>query len=153
MRRTFTLLLALSIMLSLAACIFQTRQGAVLDSIGKYEKKQFWTHGAFGDYTDFGIYTCQSTGIEKSSYFSKVSQEDIGVICEFIDDYEGWIEAVREDDPTHALVLNYHFNRALLDTEDYFHLYTDDDSHPDWNYDLWVFDSQTNVLYYFHTNI
>ena len=153
MRRTFTLLLALSIMLSLAACIFQTRQGAVLDSIGKCEKKQFWTHGAFGDYTDFGIFTCQSTGIEKSSYFSKVSQEDIGVICEFIDNYESWIEAVRENDPAHALVLNYRFDRSILDIEDYFYIYEGEDYPKFGCYDIWIFDSQTNVLYYFHNNI
>lgn len=153
MRRTLSLLLAMSIMLCSAGCIIQSRQDAVLDSLGKYEKKQFWTHGEFQDYTDFGIYTCQSTGIENSDYFSKVSQEDIGVICEFIDNYENWIETFRRNDPTDDLVLNYYFNRALLDTEDYFYIYTHDDSHPDWNYDLWVFDSQTNVLYYFHTNI
>ena len=154
MRRTFTLLLALSIMLSLAACIIQSRQDTVLDSIGKYEKKQFWTHGAFQDYTDFGIYTCQSTGIEKSSYFSKVSQEDIGVICEFIDNYEGWVEAVRENDPTDALVLNYRFDRSILDIEDYFYIYEGEEPYPKFGcYDIWIFDNQTNVLYYFHNNI
>ena len=75
MRRTLSLLLAMSIMLCSAGCIIQSRQDAVLDSLGKCEKKQFWTHGEFQDYTDFGIYTCQSTGIENSDYFSKVSQE------------------------------------------------------------------------------
>jgi hypothetical protein len=50
-------------------------------------------------------------------------------------------------------VQNYHFDRNILDTEDYFYIYNHYEEKPYWNYDLWLFDSQTNVLYYFHNNI
>jgi len=153
MRRALTLLLTLSIALGLAACVFQSRQDTVLHSLGKYEQKQFLTCGEFQDYTDFGIYTCEPKSIKESDNFSKVSQEDIEVICDFLDDYESFIQYVREYDPGDALGKNYYFNRPLLDMEDYFYIWTSDSAHPDWNYDLWVFDTQTNVLYYFHTNI
>ena len=152
-QKIIALLLTLVFALGLVGCVFEDRQSQVLDTLGNYELKQFWTHGEFQDYTDFGCYHYASVTLEDNTYFRKASNQDIETICGFLDNYEQWIETFRDNDPEDALVQNYYFDRAVLDTQDYFYIYTDNSEHPYWNYDLWVFDSQTNVLYYFHNNI
>ena len=152
-QKIIALLLSLVLTLGMAGCVFESRQSQVLDTLGDYEQKQLWTRGEFQDYTDFGIYQCESPDLEDNAYFRQVTQADIETICGFLDNYEQWIETFRNDDPDDDLVQNYHFDRNILDTQDYFYIYNHYEEEPYWNYDLWVFDSQTNVLYYFHNNI
>ena len=153
MKRLIILILACLILLSAAACSVQTRQDLVLESIGEYDSKQLWTHGGFQDYTDFGIYTYSSARVDKSQYFLKVSADDIETIGAFVDDFEGWIATFQESNPNGELVTNYAFDRSIIDLEDYFYIF-EKENYPEFGcYDLWFFDTQTNVLYYFHNNI
>ena len=134
-------------------CSIQTRQEKVLKSLGKYDSKQVWTHGEFQDYTDFGKYSYSSAKIDPNEYFEKVSTTDAETICAFIDDFEDWIDTIRNNDPTDELVSNYSFDRSMMDAEDYFYIYEDEDYSKFGCYDVWFFDSQTKNLYYFHNNI
>ena len=77
---------------------------------------------------------------------------------EHLDDFESCIEAHGYNDASSEIVVNYDFDRSLIDSEDY--LYIDSEKHT-WddgytslvNYDVYFFDTQTNTLYYFHNNI
>lgn len=152
-KKIIALLLSLALTLGTAGCVFETRESQVLKTLGNYESKRLWTHGEFQDYADFGCYHYASVTLEENPYFRKASSQDIETICGFLDNYEQWIETFRDNDPDDVLVQNYHFDRNILDTQDYFYIYNHYEEEPYWNYDLWVFDSQTNVLYYFHNNI
>ena len=152
-QKIIALLLTLVFALGLVGCIFENRDSQVLKTLGNYEFCRFWTRGEFQDYTDFGIYHYVYANLENNPYFRRVSAEDIETIHGYLDNYEQWIETFRNNDPDDELVQNYHFDRNILDAQDYFYIYTDNSEHPYWNYDFWVFDSQTKVLYYFHTNI
>lgn len=157
MRRWLIWIFAFLFVLSSTACtadITETRQDKVRNSLGKYESKQFWTHGAFQDYTDFGIYTYSEANLENNQYFKVVSEEDMEEIAAYLDNYEGWIDVHREKYPKEDLVMNYSFDRSIIDTSDYFYIFFKGESKSKFdNYDLWIFDAQTNKLYYFHTNI
>lgn len=153
MNRLITVLLALLLLLAFSSCAVQTRQALVLESLGEYETEQLWTHGGFQDYTDFGIYTYSAPGLSGNRYFSPVSAADLAMIDGFLDDFEGWVETFRESNPEDALAANYTFDRAVIDSEDYFYVCEKENYLPFGNYDLWFFDAQTNVLYYFHNNI
>ena len=83
-----------------------------------------------------------------------VSEADIEIINSFVENFEGWINTFASNASTDELVVNYSFDRTFIDTNDYFYIYEDEENYRKFGcYDLWLFDSQTNVLYYFHNNI
>ncbi|MBR6825248.1 MAG: hypothetical protein IKM59_01740 [Oscillospiraceae bacterium] len=126
----------------------------VAASLGEYEKEGFWTHGGFQDFTDFGIYTYSSVSLGENSYFSPVTGEDMDTVRGFIDNYETWIDTFRRGDPQDELVSHYAFDFSVIDPEDLFYLDYEESSYSKYvNYDLWIFDSQSKTLYYFHNNI
>lgn len=150
MKKLALILLPVLLLFSVTAC---SRQSKVLSSIGKYESEQIWTHGKFQDYTDFGIYTFSSANISDNEYFSAIGDDATQTINAFLDDFENLVATFRDNDPNDDLALNYSFDRSIIDSEDYFYLY-EDESYPKYGcYDLWIFDTQTNQLYYFHNNI
>ena len=153
MRRLLLLAFAIILGLMTTSCSIQTRQEKVLNSLGKYDSKQIWTHGEFQDYTDFGKYSYASVSIDQNDYLKKVSTTDIETIYVFLDDFEDWIDTFRSNDPGGELVTNYTFDRSIVDTEDYFYIYEGEDDPRYGCYDVWFFDSQSNILYYFHNNI
>jgi hypothetical protein len=153
---TVIILLLIILILTLCSCI--ASKDKVLNSLGEYTSHEFFTKGLFQDYTDYTKYYYDSVDFTANEYFSKIGQSDIDVLNEHLDDFESWIETYREGDATREIVVNYDFDRSLIDSEDY--LYIDSEKHT-WddgytslvNYDVYFFDTQTNTLYYFHNNI
>ena len=130
----------------------------VLRSLGKYEDSVFYSNGEFQDYTDYAKYYYTSANIEDNEYFTRVQKSDMDEIHELLEDFEGWVEVCKEDDPFCELVANYDFNSEMIDTEDYFYIESEEhewgDGHTSFDkYDIYFWDSQTSVLYYFHNNI
>ncbi len=153
MKRAIAVLVTCALLVILISCEIETPQDKVLASLGKYEREQLWTHGEFQDFTDFGMYTYSTVNLENNRFFSAVSESDIEIIYSFIDDFEDWIEVFREGDAECELVVNYSFDRSIIDTKDYFYI-DEDDFYPEFGcYDVWLYDSQSGILYYFHNNI
>lgn len=153
MKRCTFFIFLLALIFSLNACGWQSRQDPVLASLGRYEAKEFYTSGGFQDYTDFAKYTYSSTDLEDNPYFAPVSSADRDTLELFLDDFENWIESIRWSDPGNEVVVNYAFDRSIIDTGDYFYIYQDEDYPKFGCYDIWFLDAQTGVLYYFHSNI
>ena len=85
-------------------------------------------------------------------------QADLTEINEHLDNFEGWIETIKEGNNSSEIVLNYDFDRAIIDEKDFIYIYSEKHTWDDGftslvNYDVYFFDSQTMVLYYFHNNI
>ena len=150
------ILICFFVVVSLSSCI--APEDKVLNSLGEYKNREFYTEGVFQDYTDYAKYNYESVDFTDNEYFTKIEQSDIDVLNEHLDDFESWIETYREGDASREIVVNYDFERSLIDIEDY--LYIDSEKHT-WdddytsleNYDIYFFDTQTNTLYYFHNNI
>lgn len=153
MKRGTCLFVAFILLLSATGCTTETRQDEVVNSLGQYESKQVWTHGEWQDYTDFGLYSYSSAELANNPYFKLVSETDINLIHKFIDNFEKWIETFRNNNPNDELVVNYAFDRSVIDTGDYFYIYEKENYSQFSCYDVWIFDIQTNILYYFHHNI
>ena len=156
--KTFALTVVVLILaISLSACT--TPENKVLNSLGEYKSHEFYTEGAFQDYTDYAKYYYDSVNFTDNEYFSKIGQADIDVLNEHLDDFESWIETYRGGDATREIVVNYDFDRSVIDHKDY--LYVESEKYDPWddgnmvlaNYDVYFFDTQTNTLYYFHNNI
>lgn len=141
------------LLLMLSACGLESRQDRVLSSLGRWERRNFYTSGGFQDFTDFAIYAYPEADLTESPYFAPLGEGDRERLSGFLDNFEGWIESIGHSDPQNEVVVHYAFDRRLMDTRDWFYIYEDPD-YPEFGcYDLWFFDSQTHVLYYFHSNI
>lgn len=157
MKKTLILfLIAVCLFTLLAACVIPKNK--VLTSLGEYRDHEFYSEGEFQDYTDYAKYYYASVDFTDNKYFSKIEPSDLDELNLHLDDFERWIETYRRGDASREIVVNYDFDRSLIDGEDY--LYIDSETHTDdygtmwfYNYDIYFFDTQTNTLYYFHNNI
>ena len=147
-----------AICLSIFVVIFIYSKDEVIASLGKYNDHVSYTAGEFQDCTDYAKYYYSSAPVADNKYLKKIRETDFDTINTHLDDFEGWIQAHKESDPSREVVVNYDFDRAIIDTEDY--IYIDSEEHT-WDdgytrlvrYNIYFFDTQTQVLYYFHNNI
>ena len=158
MKKTLILfLIAVCLLTLLSACVIPKNK--VLASLGEYRDHEFYSEGAFQDYTDYAKYDYDSVDFTDNEYFAKIHPSDLDTLNEILDDFESCIEFFREDDASREIVVNYDFDRSWIDTEDY--LYIDSEQREPWEdgnpvfykYNVYFFDTQTNTLYYFHNNI
>jgi hypothetical protein len=118
----------------------------------------FYTSGGFQDYTDYAKYYYASSVVAENQYLKQIQDTDFDIINKHLDDFEDWIEIERKSDPSCEVVVNYDFDRNIIDIEDY--IYIDSEEHT-WSdghtslvsYNIYFFDTQTQILYYFHNNI
>lgn len=132
----------------------------VIASLGRAMSVQRYSCAGFGDSTDFGIYTFPGAKPEDSEYFKPVTAESETELLGYIDEFEQVIDSLRDGDEGADLVNNYRFSRDDIDESDYLYIsdrdgeaigdgvYSKYDS-----YNVYFFDSQTTMLYYFHNNI
>ena len=142
--------------LSFTACA--GAEDKVVASLVKYENREFFTSGGFQDFTDYAKYHYIYINVEENKYLKKVQETDMEVIDEHLDDFERWIEAIKESDASNEVVVNYDFDREIIDTEDYFYIDSEEIIWSDGDtslarYNIYLFDTQTQILYYFHNNI
>lgn len=157
MKRLVIIISAVLLIFILSGCIFEPDK--VVDSLGNCEKEEFYTSGGFQDFTDYAKYYFVSSDIEDNEYFIKLSDDSIDVLNQYIDNFEGWIECIEGVEPDNEVVINYDFDRSIIDTDDYGYVFDmcTKESDVDYNqfecYDAYFFDFQTQVLFYFHNNI
>lgn len=127
-------------------------QQEIIESIGKSECEVYYSNNGFQDYTDFAVYNYSDADIEKSENFSKNYNQN--VIENYLDDFEKTVNSYTEDI---EIKRHYKFNREIIDSEDYIYIYDkadDGELHSQFMYyDIYIFDIQTEKLYYFHNNM
>lgn len=134
----------------------------VIESLPPCESKVMYTCGGWQDFTDFGIYdfsTIDISELNNNKYFSSVNTE-LSNVLSYIEDFEKWVECHRRSDASQELPANYNFDEAVIDEKDYFYVKTKEGTPIGSgtygkfdNYSLYLFDTQTKTLYYFHNNI
>ena len=146
-----SIVVATLIMVAICALFF-TPKDPILDSLPKYEKKEYYTSGGFQDFTDYAKYTYQISESEiiQSETLFPVMEEDIPTILKYVEHFEGCVD-VYQDFPSES----YDFEKSMVSTGDYFFIYNKygEPEMTFWDYNLYYFDVDTSILYYFHTNI
>ena len=71
MKKFAGIFFSLILFISLAGCSIPKDE--VLDSLGKYESKQFFTSGGFQDFTDYAKYCFDSVDFSDNSYFQIIT--------------------------------------------------------------------------------
>ncbi len=156
MKRILSVLIFVLLIFPITAC--EALEDEVLVSLGEYDSCVFYSEGLFQDFTDYAKYYYTKANVEGNEYFAKIQEDDLSIINEHIYDFEIWVELLKDGDVSSELAINYDFDRSIIDEEDY--IYIDSEKHT-WddgttslvNYDVYFFDTQTLVLYYFHNNI
>ena len=143
------------LLLSTSCAVFEDK---VIASLGKCEKEEFFTSGGFQDFTDYAKYHYTAVNMDENKYFKRIQETDFTAIDTHLDDFEGWIETIGDSDPSSEVVVNYDFDRSIIDTEDYFYIDSEEHTWEDGitslvKYNVYLFDTQTKILYYFHNNI
>lgn len=159
MKRTFkaiaviflSLAAATMVMILLMEVIFRPKD-LILDSLPKYEKKEYYSSGGFQDFTDYAKYTYRITESElvKCESLRPVTEADIPGILDYAEFFENVIEASR-DFPSES----YDFDKSVISVGDYFFLYNhyEEPEKAFWFYKLYYFDLDAGTLYYFRFNI
>lgn len=135
------------------------QQESVIASLPDYESKEFYTNeDAFQDYTDYAKYIYDNITIqdlEYSGYFTITTADNVNEILLLINDFEGWAEACGGE-----LKENYDFDKSIVSEGDFFYIKTKEGEpigqrtyRKFENYDVYYFDVDAQILYYFHNNI
>ena len=95
----------------------------VIESLGEYDNYEYYSEDGI-DILSFGRYYFSSVNLNGNKYFSIVSEDDIETINAFIDNFESWIDTSKENSSRSKLEKNYSFDRSMIDTEDYFYIYS-----------------------------
>lgn len=127
-------------------------QDSIIASLPDYESKEFYSCNGFQDTTDYAKYTYRvsESAFTHSPYFRKVTEADIPKILSYIENFEGWVETC-SDFPAES----YDFDSSGIEGGDYFYILNryDEPGKEYWNYNVYYFDLDAQILYYFHNNI
>ena len=156
MKKLLFILISVLLISSFTAC--EAPKNKVLVSLGEYNDYVFYSEGGFQDYTDYAKYYYTSVNIEENEYLTKIQEADFAEIDKHLNDFENWIKNFKDKDNSLELVVNYDFNRNIIDVEDYIYIHSEEHTWDDGftslvSYDIYFFDTQTLTLYYFHNNI
>ena len=155
-KKIAVVLVCVVFLLSITSCA--VLDDKVIASLGEYEKKEFFTSGGFQDYTYYAKYHFTSASVTENEYLNKIQETDFALINTHLDDFEGWIETIKDSEPSSEVVINYDFDRKIIEVDDYFYIDSEEHTWSDGHtslvrYNIYLFDTQTQVLYYFHNNI
>ena len=150
MKRIALIWLALVLAGILCGCSYKD---SVIESLIKYESKEFYTSGGFQDYTDYAKYVYTSAAVqdlEDSEYFRLMTAEDVEEILSYIENFEMWVEIIGGD-----LQGNYDFNKGVISEGDFLCIKTGGGAYSGQfdSYSVYFFDTEVQTLYYFHNNI
>jgi hypothetical protein len=157
MKRIFAIALSVFLIgILLASCAML--EDPIVASLGDYETHVYFTSGGFQDFTDYAKYYYRSAEVTENLWLEKIQETDLPVINKHLDDFEGWIETIGRSEPDSEVILKYDFDRSVIDAEDYFYIDSEERTWEDGqttlvNYDVYFFDIQTQILYFFHNNI
>ena len=104
----------------LASCAVP--ENKVVASLGKYDHHVFFSSGGFQDFTDYAKYTYTTPKLSGHAYLKQIRETDLAAIHTHMDDFEGWIETIQNSDALNEVVVNYDFNREIIDAKDYFYI-------------------------------
>lgn len=130
----------------------------VISSVGVAVSEDYHQYGWWQDYTIYSKYTFENSNIENNEYLKQMNEEDVEEFKYYLACYDEWIDVISDDLNDRDLVRNYDFDKNIISTKDY--CYIDDytlvdpnfEMKPD-SYNLYFFDTETEILYYFHNNI
>ncbi len=124
-----------------------------INLIGENERITYYSNDGFQDYTDYAVYTFSYANIENNQNFQKLGEQRSELEA-YLDNFENWVKISREDSEIHKY---YDFDKSIIDENDYIYISDKSENESMYSkfdsYNVYIFDTQTNMLYFFHSNI
>lgn len=141
-----------SLLFSMAASTeFYTDE--VISSVGVAISEDYHQYGWWQDYTIYAKYTFENPQYVNNTYLEKMTQEDITEFNLYLENFEDWVSVAKGDTSGLDLVRNYDFDKNMISTKDYCYIDSNDELDEFVSYNLYFYDTETEILYYFHNNI
>jgi hypothetical protein len=124
----------------LTSCAYN--DNVVVNSLGKYDNVNYSSNTVNGIKIVYGRYTFADPALEGNEYFAKVTESDVATLTSYGDHYANMVKSMEISD--------YDFTSSLIDTADYFYV-TNSTISSNGNYktyDFYLYNTQTNVVYY-----
>ena len=129
-----------------------TKSDLLISAMGEFTTEEHYRYGWWQDGGTYSKYTYKSADLN-NEYLSQITESDIEEIEHNISEFEFWVssskDSEKEDDK--LLYKNYDFDVSIIDTNDYWFVEYDETAERD--FDLFIFDTETNVLYGFSYSI
>jgi hypothetical protein len=145
------LLLVLMLVFLLSSCFADP----VISALPGHQKKEYYESEGFQDWTGYAKYYYEGVTaetLEKTGLFQEMTQGDISELLVFLNDYEAWVKTVGGE-----VQANYDFHREMFIPGNFYYIETqyarEDPVESLWCYDIYYFDLDAQILYYFHNNI
>ena len=150
MKKVISVLILILMIFSFSSCNLTTM---VLTSLGGHHGYEEQYRYGLGDYTEYKKYYFDSVDLSKNKLFVRLDASAISDLEIYFEVFESHLKASGEE-----FVEDYDFDKTIIDTEDYYVLSSDEEIWGGgittvYRLDLYIFDTQTNILYYFHTNL
>ena len=127
-----------------------TKSELLLTSMGEFTTEEHYRYGWWQDGGTYSKYTYKSADLN-NEYLSRITESDIEEIEHNISEFEFWVSSSKTSEDDKTLYENYDFDVSIIDTNDYWFVEYDETDERD--FDLFIFDTETNVLYGFSYSI
>ena len=131
---------------------FEYFRNPVLKELPIYRNREYYSEGFWQDYTDYAkcfYKNISEEDLQSAESFNKMTEQNIKEILCYIDGYESFINGFGTDG-VEGIKEVYDFDKSVIDTNDYFHI-IGGDSYT--FFTLFYFDTESQILYYFHNSI
>ena len=126
-----------------------TKSDLLLSAMGDFTTEEHYRYGWWQDGGTYSKYTYKSVNIN-NEYLSPVAESDIKDIKLRVSDFEFWVSSSKDDEADKSLYENYDFDILIIDTNDYWFIEYKEDTR---DFEMFIFDTETKVLYGFNYSI
>ena len=134
----------------LDSSIQPTNSDLLVTAMGECAIEEHFSYGWWQDGGTYSKYTYKSTNLN-NEYLSPIEDSDIGDIKLNVSDFGFWVSSSSEDEENKSLYENYDFDVSIIDTNDYWFVEYDEEDTRD--FEMFIFDTETKVLYGFTYSI
>lgn len=127
-----------------------TKSDLFITSMGEFTTDEHYSYGWWKDGGTYSKYTYKSADLN-NEYLSQITESDIEEIEHNISEFEFWVSSSKTSEDDKTLYENYDFDMSIIDTNDYWFIEYDEEDTRD--FELFIFDTETNVLYRFAYSI
>ena len=129
-----------------------TNSDLLVTAMGKFTTEEHYRYGWWQDGGTYSKYTYKSTNFN-NEYLSPIAESDIEDIKFNVSEFEFWVSSSKdsENEDDKSLYENYDFDLSIIDTNDYWFIEYDEEDTRD--FELFIFDTDTKVLYGFNYSI
>lgn len=129
-----------------------TNSDLLVTAMGEFTTEEHYRYGWWQDGGTYSKYTYKSTKVN-NEYLSQIIESDIEEIKLNVSEFEFWVSSSKdsEKEEDKSLYNNYDFDVSIIDTSDYWFIEYDEEDTRD--FELFIFDTETKVLYGFNYSI